>query len=290
MESMRSLNTSLPRSPRKTRSTQPPEALIQAFKTAALSVTNLYKTAATDQVRGRKTGYQDALDDILGFLDKENLGLDDGEGWRVRRWATERLDGSPTAHTGSESDEDRAETMKGTDSRSEDQVEAAKRARSSSPVAQQAPESSRQISRSTSPGRTTTSPIPSPVALQQPNSIIHCPEIFSFRSAHPYPQDIDMQSSETTGIQSSPTDTHVQAQLSSANPAVRLEMVPRGSRTSLRGGNHPNRHTLRSMSTRTISSATGSKRKTALGDFFDIGNLADGKDGLGGGGKRSRFN
>ena len=77
---MRSLNTSLPRtSPR--RNQQPPEELLSAFKAAALSVTNLYKNAASEQARSRAAGYQDALDDLLSFLDKENLGLGDGEGW-----------------------------------------------------------------------------------------------------------------------------------------------------------------------------------------------------------------
>lgn len=82
MDSMRSLNSSLPRSSSIRRSNPPPEHLIQSFKTAALSVTNLYKTAAADQIRARELGYQDALDDLLVFLDKENLGLTTGKGGR----------------------------------------------------------------------------------------------------------------------------------------------------------------------------------------------------------------
>lgn len=85
---MRSLNRSLPSSaPIQTR-TAPPEQILQAFKQAALSVTNLYKAAATDQEKARQTGYQDAIEDLLHFLDRENIGLQDGEGWRIREWAT----------------------------------------------------------------------------------------------------------------------------------------------------------------------------------------------------------
>ena len=91
---MRSLNTSLPSS---TPRPQPPEQLLQQFKTAALSVTNLYKNAVYAESQARQAGYQEAIEDLLHFLDRENLGLTDGEGWRVRQWATERSDG--LAHT-----------------------------------------------------------------------------------------------------------------------------------------------------------------------------------------------
>src|SRR5215469_11633889 len=93
MDSMRNLRTSLPSTSRR-QASQPPEELIQAFKQAALSVTALYKTAGAEQARAYQQGYQDALEELLRFLDKENLGLQDGEGWRVRQWATERYQGS----------------------------------------------------------------------------------------------------------------------------------------------------------------------------------------------------
>ncbi|KAK5303049.1 hypothetical protein LTR99_006006 [Exophiala xenobiotica] len=111
MDSMRSLNTSLP----STRPA-PPEQLLQAFRNAALSVTNLYKSAVTDQNSARQTGYQEALEDLLSFLDRENLGLQDGEGWRQP----------------SEDDEDRSE--------------AGPRPRSVSPVKEDAPASSNTTS------------------------------------------------------------------------------------------------------------------------------------------------
>ena len=100
MDSMRHLSSSLPGTRRRN---EQPHQLLADFKAAALSVTNLYKTATAENARSREAGYQDALDDLLVFLDKENMGLMDGEGWRVRRWATERLDDAPK---GSEDEED----------------------------------------------------------------------------------------------------------------------------------------------------------------------------------------
>jgi len=103
MDSLSSLNTSLPRSfPAR----QPNPDLHQAFKAAALSVAQLYKTAAADETSARTNGYQDALEDLLSFLDQQNLGLGDGEGWRVRQWATEKL--SPTVY-GSDAEDHIAE-------------------------------------------------------------------------------------------------------------------------------------------------------------------------------------
>ena len=284
---MRSLNTSLPRSPRR-RSAQPPEQLLQAFRTAALSVTNLYKTAASDQTRARRDGYQDALDDILAFLDKENLGLGDGEGWKVRRWATERLDGSPPVAAGSESDDDRGDTEK--------------RARSSSPNAQ--PKTNHDVLQAqpslvpTSPERTTSAPpAPTTVSLfQQPqNPNPPAPEIFSFRSSHGYPQDIDMQSLDSTGTQQITSETQPSSTI--PTPTVRVEVIPRGSRTPHRNSNQSNRHNTRAataMTRRSLGSGAGTKRRVDFNEYFDLGNFGDNRDGSGGagdgrGGKRGRL-
>lgn len=280
MDSMRSLNTSLPTSSPKARSAQPPEQLLQAFKTAALSVTNLYKTAAIDHARARQSGYQDALDDLLAFLDKQNIGLGDGEGWTVRQWATERLDGSPPAHNGSDSDDERGET--------------GKRARSSSPAIQRKSSrevlQNRQATRSVSPVRTESAPpAPLPTAQQQSN-VFPRTEAFTFRSSHPYPQDFDMHvpEPEASNTTSQP-EVQALAHTNATTPSVRVDVVPRGSRTPHRHG-HPTRHNTRaSTSNRTLGSGAGSKRRIPFGDFFDLGSLGDGKDGLGGGGKRGRF-
>jgi len=112
MDSMRSLNKSLPKTRRQ------PD-VHQSFRTAALNVTNLYKSALADLDKARTDGYQEALDELLGFLDRENLGVGDGEGWRIRQWATERLDGALPRQSSSDSDDEYLDE---------------KRARSSSPI------------------------------------------------------------------------------------------------------------------------------------------------------------
>ncbi|MCJ1471454.1 hypothetical protein MMC13_000093 [Lambiella insularis] len=277
MDSMRSLNKSLPSSPPKHPSTPRPEQLLQAFKTAALSVTNLYKTAALDQKQARQMGYQDSLDELLTFLDKESLGLGDGEGWRVRQWATERLDGTPPAQAGSESDDDRVEAEKGN--------------RSRSPVLQpkSAPDVTkpRPMSRSRSPARmeSTTTP-PLPVSLSQHTVAHSTPETFTFRAVPQLPQDIDMQSVDTT-THPEPTEDSPNA---ASSQSVRVEFLPRATRQH-RHSSLASRHNTRSTtSIRPLGTGAGSKRRIAFGDFFDIGNLGDGKDGGGGPGKRSRMN
>lgn len=265
MDSMRSLNTSLPRSPPK----QPPEQLLQAFKTAALSVTNLYKTAASDQAQARSAGYQSALDDLLAFLDKHNLGLGDGEGWEVRQWATERLDGSPVP-MGNDSDDDRGETVN--------------QAGSSDPPVLPRSETlnSRQTSRPASPPRTASTASQTSTPIQQP-SVTSAPrsEIFSFTTPYLYPQDMDVQSSETAHSNTAQLDNHPPTPGGTATSTVRLEVVPpRAPRTPHRTGNHSGRHGARSSaSVRSLGSSAGSKRKMHFPDYFDLGNFRDGEGG-----------
>lgn len=274
MDSMRSLNTSLPSSAPYP---QPPEQLLQAFKTAALSVTNLYKSAVSDQAQARQAGYQEAIEDLLNFLDRENLGLGDGEGWKVRQWATERADG--TAAAASESDEDE------------------KRARSSSPIVSRKdhPESdrSRQISRSTSPPRGELVPeqqqgvqqeqqstLPLQIPQTNESNMFPRPPVFTFSAGPQFPQtpsqDIDMQVSD------SPT---MNSMSQGETPPVSLSVLPRNSRAAHRH-NNPSRHTGRS-STREPSTTLGSKRKLQFPDFFEISGL-NGREFFGGG-KRGRF-
>lgn len=268
---MRSLNTSLPSS---TPHPQPPEQLLQAFKAAALSVTNLYKSAVSDQAQARQAGYQEAIEDLLNFLDRENLGLGDGEGWKVRQWATERADGTPTA--ASEADDDD------------------KRARSSSPVItrkeQPDADRSRHISRSTSPPRpeTNIAEQPSAPAPQEQQSgetpsadsdISVKPPVFTFTAAPQFPpptsQDTDMQTSDNSINSVSQDETS----------AMNVSLLPRHIRGANRHNNSP-WHTGRS-STRESTATIGSKRKIQFPDFFDISGL-NGREFFGGG-KRGRF-
>lgn len=276
MDSMKSLNKSLPSA-----TVPPPQQLLQHFKTAALSVTNLYKTAAADQTRARQAGYQDALDDLLTFLDKKHLGLGDGEGWTVRQWATERLDATPPAQTGSDSDDERGDAEKSTDS--------------PPPTVPHKIEPSaiqpRSSSRSISPARTDNPVPPAAVSVPYPPSNQIKSEVFAFRSSHHYPSDTEVQSlAPSTEIRQ--PDTHLMPPaLTTTTPTVRVELIPRAGRIASRHTNCSSRHNTRSTaSSRPLGTGAGSKRRIPLGEYFDIGSLGDGKDGASTSGKRSRLN
>lgn len=274
---MRSLNTSLPASTPASNRSQPPEQLLQAFKTAALSVTNLYKTAVSDEAQARHAGYQEALEDIKSFLDREKLGIEDSEASKVRNWVTDRID--PAVAT--ETDDDRGDSEK--------------RSRSVSPTAvrKENPEGL-QVNH---PSRPDSPPRPEAVPSQpQTNTASECdnltrPAAFTFTAEPQYPttnQDIDMQANDAS---QSPTHTQTDPHFSTtapsmSSPPVRVEVLPRQSRNSHRP-NNSNRHVTRS-STREPTVGAGSKRKFHFGDFFDLSNFGNGKD-MFGGGKRGRF-
>jgi len=146
-----------------------PEQLLDVFKAAALSVTKLYKTSALAESRARSEGYQECLEDLLTFLDRENLGLRDGEGWRVRAWATERLDGRD-APLGSNNND------------SEDEVERSDRTNS--------PELTRTSTEPQSlPQRASEPPISTvPIIPEEtPRIVVPTQDSFTFQSSHPYP-------------------------------------------------------------------------------------------------------
>ena len=273
MDSMRSLNTFLPKSTRR----QPPEQLLSAFKAAALSVTNLYKTAASDQDQARKQGYQEALDELLHFLDNESLGLGDGEGWKVRQWATERYDGSPPAADTHDSDDEAAD--------------AASQGRGSSPTtrrkASREANAARQSPPSTSPIRTVSAVSQTLPPIQESNVAVSKPEVFTFTAPIPYPPEVEMQIPETNDDTSQPP-LQTQTPANASPPTVRLGVVQRGARTPYRSGNRSTRHSTRSVhSSRSLGPGAGSKRAVSFGDFFDIGGSGD-RDASGGGGKRGR--
>ncbi|KAL2071568.1 hypothetical protein VTL71DRAFT_12803 [Oculimacula yallundae] len=280
MDSMRSLNTSLPgptpAAPNTAKHQDPPEQLLTAFKAAALSVTNLYKSAAADQGRARAEGYQDALDELLAFLDKQDIGLSDGEGWRIRRWATERLDGRDSTTPNVESDDEASE----------------KAERGSSPVIQRSQSSSRlpltsNLTRAVSPVRTESAPPPTIISNSvdsQPNSIP--PQAtFTFRSPHPYPQDADMVLPDLDMNDNTRAPSHDGSVTShTSNPASLGLGATRPPRSR-----HNNHTRVSTRPNGNIGRGAGQKRKINFGEFFDIGNLGQGRDGFGGGGKRGRF-
>ncbi|KAE8148989.1 hypothetical protein BDV25DRAFT_8369 [Aspergillus avenaceus] len=260
MDSMRSLNTSLPSS---TPRPQPPEQLLQSFKAAALSVTNLYKNAVYEQAQAKQAGYQEAIEDLLQFLDKENLGLSGGEGSKIRQWAADRSDG-----TGSPSDDDDLE----------------KHPRTTSPRKEQ-PESDgvRQPPKSTVPDESVaaqqqpTPPAPQAQAQAPEAAPIDRSAVFTFSAGPSFPSyqepDVDMQPSDNSTA-SSQDSSPVSVSVLSRNP----RQPPRHNNFS---------RTNPRASTREPSVGLGSKRKFAVPDFFDISGL--GNRDIFGGGKRGRF-
>jgi len=256
MDSMRSLNRSLPSTPPDRPA--PPEQLLQAFRQAALSVTNLYKSAAGDHDSIRQAGYQDAIDDLLKFLDRENLGVQDGEGWRVRQWATAKYDGSYVQHG---------------DGDEEDTSEGEQRLRSSSP--EKPTEAEDQTGPPQEHENTTPVPVQEPAQAQPPHQ--HQQPVFQFSGASEHTMQTDEPSSSSQ----------------EQNPPLRVEVVNRNNRNAHK---HNNRYTPRSTS-RVPTQSASSKRKLPFPDMSEIFNIGfDKKDNLdgssgggGGGGKRSRL-
>ncbi|PTD03361.1 hypothetical protein FCULG_00009423 [Fusarium culmorum] len=178
MEPMRGVSGGMGKQPAQQ---ETPEQLLDVFKAAALSVTKLYKISAAGQSKARADGYQDCLDDLLQFLDKEGLGLRDGEGRNIRKWATERLDGRENSSMNTES---------------EDEAEKAETA------------SSPEISRQTKPNanRLCTPSIP-PIHEEPTPIVVPSQDSFNFQSSHPYPNIATLDLSDSRSHDDTPTLT-----------------------------------------------------------------------------------
>lgn len=253
MDSMRSLNTSLPRTRRRQPTPQPDTH--KAFKDTALAVTNLYRTALADIERSRSDGYQQALEDLLGFLDKENLGVGDGEGWRIRQWATERLDGALPLSSNSDTDEDISEEQ---------------RARSSSPAVEHVSEQNHSLDREQTV-RCDSAPPAAAESASSDSDMAPLPPMFHFAAPQVYPANNNTDS----------------AAYDFAAAARRAFPTPR--RNSNRSSS---RNLQRSVAQNLVSlgSGAGQKRKV-MNDFFslDFNHDRRDRDGAGGGPKRGRM-
>ncbi|KAF2850201.1 hypothetical protein T440DRAFT_451392 [Plenodomus tracheiphilus IPT5] len=255
MDSMRSLNTSLPKTRRQ------PDAH-QSFRTAALNVTNLYKSALADIDNARSDGYQEALDELLAFLDRENLGVGDGEGWRIRQWATERLDGAQPKQAGSDSDEDYLDD---------------RRARSSSPVLE-----GNMSSEDARTGEDTMEPPPAqrrdsaPRALHMETSTTEADlsplhHVFQFAAPQTFPAGPTTDNSASTDMS-----------------AAARRAFPSPRRSSTRSSS---RSLQRSAAQNLLQLGPGAGQKRRLmNDFFNVDGFNDRRDGSSGGGsKRGRM-
>lgn len=243
--------------------TDAPEQLLDVFRAAALSVTKLYKTSASAQAKARSDGYQDCLDDLLAYLDKENLGVGDGEGWKIRRWATERLEG-------------RDATMQTTES--EDEAEKAETA-SSPEVHRSSSIPPTSTLRAETQTRTDSAPPPTiqPVIIEEPEIIVPTQDTFDFRSQHPYPNIANLDLSDSRSHDTSSSNTSGSA----TSISITRPSKSRHSGSGVRAGSRSSNNHL--------GRGAGQKRKVNFGEFFDLGNLGYGKDMFGGpGSKRNR--
>lgn len=263
-----------------------PEQLLDAFKAAALSVTKLYKTSAAAQSKARSDGYQDCLDDLLVFLDKRNLGLSDGEGWQIRKWATERLDGRDgvTQNTESDDEVEKAETASSPELH-----------RPSAPPQQQHQQQQHQHQQHVAtrqhdaPMRTDSAPptthaAPAAPIVEEPQPIaVPSQENFTFQSSYPYPQEsttylniekLDLSDSARPNDNAA---SHNSSSTSISHPSRSRGMVRRLPRP--RASGHASGH---------LGKGAGQKRPINLAELFDVGSIGIGKDMFGRDGKRSR--
>lgn len=247
--------------------------VLDAFRAAALSVTKLYKMSAAAQARSRAEGYQDCLDDLLAFLDKENIGLSDGEGWTIRKWATDRQEPRDTI----------SQTME-----SEDEVEKPETSASSPQLQRSSSVAPQHTGRTDAPMRDSAPPTFAPTSTQSISPITEDVEIvvptqdtFTFQSSIPYPSHdtyISLANLDLSDSQSHPSNTTTR-QGAAPNTSATTPTISRNAR--LRNG--------RPTSKAAINRVAGQKRKVNLAELFDLGSLGhgNGKDVFGGG-KRSR--
>jgi hypothetical protein len=236
--------------------------LLDAFKAAALSVTKLYKTSAQAQAKSRADGYHDCLEDLLSFLDRESLGLKNGEAQRIRKWATDRMEGRDSTSPPLESD-DEAE-------RSDAQVLSSPQMQRAVPAAVQRLRDNEGPTRDASaPPILTTAPIPPSPAVEELDMAVPSQDTFNFQTSHPYPHDEALR-------------------LANLNLSDPQTISPSNTRTTSRSGRNRNGR----VGTRTsLGRGAGQKRKVNLAEIFDLGSLeyGNGRDMFGSGGKRSRF-
>lgn len=262
---------------------QAPEQLLDVFRTAALSVTKLYKSSITAQAKARSEGYQDCLDELLQFLDRENLGLGDGEGWKIRSWANERLDardGSPQILE-SDDDAEKPDPMPSPAVRRSTSATSIPQATTTTTQQQQSPPEPSILRADTPIQAETSTPLVEEISVDEPEIIVPTRDTFDFRSSHQYPQDAQNQLN-IANLRLSDNRSHD----TPASHSITSISTPRSGRqmrhlagSGGRSGPRMPNHLGRSGS---------SKRKVKFEEFFDLGNLAQSKDSFGGSAAKRR--
>ncbi|KAK3349437.1 hypothetical protein B0T25DRAFT_243203 [Lasiosphaeria hispida] len=238
-----------------------PTELLDAFRAAALSVTKLYKTSASAQAKSRADGYHECLEDILAFLDREGIGASEGEAGRIRKWATERLEGRDSLLE------------------SEDEVEKAEVAspphtqRSSSAPQPSVPQIEVQMKDVVPPAAPTTQPPAVQIPIEETEIVVPTQDTFNFQSSLAYPHDAYMN---LANLDLSDSQAHTMPNRPPASSTTPRNIRGRNARVASRAAN--------------LGRGAGQKRKVNLAEIFDLSSLGhgSGKDVFGGG-KRSRF-
>lgn len=272
---------------------------MQGFRTAALSVTNLYKDAVAGQARARHLGYQEALEDLRAFIDAERLGSTDREAGKIRSWVLERCD-RPM-----ESDDDKARGTNETEHCDEEDHEGVDLTRDEHKIEEKHMDTSNPLneeeSRTTQPhAATATSTSPSDQAAPTEIDPSDAP-VFSFTANPQLPQNY---ASTTTGtdIDMQPPSPHATIEFAPGDPSNTIapskhDMMPRHThtRTHVRQNGGLSSHRCPASRTSTSSSANNTSSATAaatvaaaaaatptkrkyqhFGEFFDISGLTYG--------------
>lgn len=243
-----------------------PEHLLDVFRTAALSVTKLYKSSITAQKKARAEGYQDCLDDLLQYLDKEHLGLSDGEGWKIRAWANERLDNGdvPPQLDAMESDDDSEKQ----DAVSSPEIHRSNSASSLSrvPEPQLHPRPYLQNAVQEPQSDLSKAPAGEDIVIDEPEAVaVPSRDTFDFVSSHVYPQDAQNNNLNLASLRLSDSTRpheHTNASTPRKTPRRHGSRTARSGRTLNRGPSQGPR--------------TGSKRPMDFEGFFpDLKNVKE---------------
>jgi hypothetical protein len=182
-----------------------PEQLLDVFKEAALSVTKLYKASVAAETRARAEGYQDCLDDLVAFLDKDGQNLGERGASKLRKWAAERREGREPSppRCDSEEEADKPDTAP--------QPEPVQNENPSPTVGQ-------PVSRPVTDNVTMVADEPRP-----PEFIVPSQDSFTFQSDYPYPNIELLDLSDTRGhVHHSPRQTRNRQGKSGLRPASHL--------------------------------------------------------------------
>ncbi|KAF1919201.1 hypothetical protein BDU57DRAFT_512149 [Ampelomyces quisqualis] len=269
MDSMRSLNKSLPKTKRQ------PD-VHQTFRTAALTVTNLYKSALADLERSRSDGYQEAIEELLGFLDKESIGAGTGDGWRIRQWAADRLEGAQPKQPGSDSEEDELDD---------------KRARSSSPIMEHSivledAHTCGSVVETAHRSDSAPPPAQTEAATVDDGDSSALNHVFQFSGPQSYPSSHNNNNHNSNNNNNSSSNNNDATAVGDFTSAAR-RAFPSPRRTS----NRPSSRNLQRSAAQNLlqlGNGAGHKRRI-MHDFFNVDGFNDRRDGSSGGPKRGKM-